>query len=202
MDIISTSVMLFLIMDPMGNLPIFSSVLRHVDKKRRRKVLFRELVIALVVMLIFLFAGERILDFLSLDKEAISISGAIILFLISLKMIFPSKDSAGGLAAGDEPFIVPLAIPMLAGPSILATLILLAHREPNRMMEWSLALFMAWVATSVILSFGELFERIIGSKGLAAIERLMGMLLLMISVQMFLNGLLGYFGHLKPAVIG
>lgn len=196
MDIISTSVMLFLIMDPMGNLPIFSSILRHVDKKRRRRVLIRELVVALIVMMLFLFAGESILSFLSLDKEAISISGAIILFLISIKMIFPSKDSNLGLAAGEEPFIVPLAIPMLAGPSILATLILVAHQEPGRMMEWSAAVFAAWAASSVILMFGELFERIVGPKGLAAIERLMGMLLLMISVQMFLNGIFSYFEHI------
>ncbi len=192
MDIISTSVMLFLIMDPMGNLPIFSSVLRHVEKKRRRKILVRELLIALAVMLLFLFAGERILTFLSLDKEAISISGAIILFLISLKMIFPSKDSMIGLAAGEEPFIVPLAIPMLAGPSILATLILVAHQEPDKMLYWAGAVFVAWLASSCILMFGAVFERIIGTKGLAAIERLMGMLLLMISVQMFINGIVGY----------
>ncbi|PJC84992.1 hypothetical protein CSW98_17040 [Vibrio sp. HA2012] len=196
MDIISASVMLFLIMDPMGNLPVFSSVLRHVERKRRRVVLIRELGIALIVMLLFLFAGENILNFLSLEKEAISISGAIILFLISLKMIFPSKDSQFGLAAGEEPFIVPLAIPMLAGPSILATLILIAHQEPGRMADWTIALVLAWAASSLILMFGELFERIVGPKGLAAIERLMGMLLLMISVQMFLNGIFSYFSHM------
>jgi multiple antibiotic resistance protein len=200
MDILSASVMLFLIMDPMGNLPVFSSVLRHMDRKRRRTVLLRELFIALFIMLLFLFAGESILNFLSLDKEAISISGAIILFLISLKMIFPSQDSQLGFAAGEEPFIVPLAIPMLAGPSILATLILIAHQEPGRMTDWTIALVLAWAAASVILSFGELFERLVGPKGLAAIERLMGMLLLMISVQMFLNGIFGYFAHMSQAI--
>ncbi|WP_375751871.1 YhgN family NAAT transporter [Vibrio sp. HN007] len=196
MDLISVSVMLFLIMDPMGNLPIFSSILRHIEKKRRRVILIRELLIALFVMLVFLYSGESILNFLALKKEAISISGAIILFLISLKMIFPSKDSAMGLAAGEEPMIVPLAIPMLAGPSILATLILIAHQEPHRMLEWSAAIVIAWSASAVILLFGELFEKIVGPKGLAAIERLMGMLLLMISVQMFLNGIFSYFEHM------
>ncbi|GAM57839.1 multiple antibiotic resistance protein marC [Vibrio ishigakensis] len=88
MDTLSAAVMLFLIMDPMGNLPVFTALLKHIDKKRRRLILIRELVIALLVMLLFLFAGETILNFLGLDKEAISISGAIILFLISLKMIF------------------------------------------------------------------------------------------------------------------
>ncbi len=193
MTTISAAMMLFLIMDPMGNLPIFSSVLRHIDKKRRRIVLIRELCFALVVMLLFLYSGETILGFLSLQQEAISISGAIILFLVSLKMIFPSDSQGGLIAAGEEPFIVPLAIPLLAGPSIIATLILLAHQDENRMLDWTLALLLAWGASAIILMFGELFERLVGDRILKAIERLMGMLLLMLAVQMFLNGLQSYF---------
>ncbi|GAM61473.1 multiple antibiotic resistance protein marC [Vibrio ishigakensis] len=193
MDTLSAAVMLFLIMDPMGNLPVFTALLKHIDKKRRRLILIRELVIALLVMLLFLFAGETILNFLGLDKEAISISGAIILFLISLKMIFPPEGGlSASLGAGEEPLIVPLAIPLVAGPSIIATLILLAHQEPGRMMDWSLALFGAWAASTVILMFSELFQRVVGEKGLKAVERLMGMLLLMIAVQMFLNGIESY----------
>ncbi len=194
METLSAAVMLFLIMDPMGNLPIFTSILKHVEKKRRRIILIRELLIALVIMMSFLFMGEQILNLLSLKKEAVSISGAIILFLIGLKMIFPPVGGLGAsLAAGDEPFIVPLAIPMIAGPSVLATLLLLAHQEPNRMLDWSLALLGAWSVTTIILMFSDLFQRIVGEKGLAAIERLMGMLLLMISVQMFLDGITSYF---------
>ncbi|OBT08496.1 hypothetical protein A9264_04490 [Vibrio sp. UCD-FRSSP16_10] len=193
MDTISAAVMLFLIMDPMGNLPIFSSMLKHIDKKRRRIVIIRELLIALVVMLLFLFAGEKILGFLGLNNEAVSISGAIILFLISLKMIFPPEGGLGAsLGAGEEPLIVPLAIPLMAGPSIIAALILLAHQAPERMTDWSIALIGAWFASAVILMFSELFERVVGEKGLEAIERLMGMLLLMIAVQMFLNGIESY----------
>lgn len=196
MDTISVAVMLFLIIDPLGNLPVFSSILRHIDKKRRRLVLARELVIALAIMLMFLYAGETILDFLSLQREAISISGSIILLLISLKMIFPSEQDSGKTAAGEEPFIVPLAIPMLAGPSLLATLILLAHQDTSRMFDWTIAVVLAWAGSAVILMFGELFERLVGDKGLKAVERLMGMLLLMIAVQMFLNGLQSYLQHL------
>ncbi len=199
MDTISAAAMLFLIMDPMGNLPIFSSILRHLDKKRRRIVLARELVVALVIMLLFLYAGEAILGFLSLQQEAISISGAIILFLISLKMIFPSEGQGSLLAAGEEPFIVPLAVPMLAGPSIIATLILLAHQDASRMSDWTLALLIAWGASATILLLGEVFERIVGEKLLKAIERLMGMLLLMLAVQMFLNGIESYFHHFGSA---
>ena len=194
MDILSAAVMLFLIMDPMGNLPVFSSILRHIPKERRRKVLIRELLVALFIMLLFLYAGELILNFLGLQQEAILISGSIILFLISLKMIFPPE---GGLAsftsaAGDEPFVVPLAIPMLAGPSLIATLILFAHQDTSRMSDWTIAVILAWGASAVILGLGEYLEKLIGDKGLTAIERLMGMLLLMISVQMFLNAIKGF----------
>lgn len=192
MEIVSAAVMLFLIMDPLGNLPIFLAILKHIDKKRRRTVMIRELLIALVVMLLFLFVGEQILSFLNLQQEAVSIAGGIILFLIAIRMIFPSAGSVTGLAAGEEPFIVPMAIPLLAGPSILASLLLLAHQNPDQMFEWSVALIIAWAASALILMFYELFNRILGEKGLAAVERLMGMLLVMISVQMLLDGIADY----------
>ncbi|HIF9197808.1 TPA: YhgN family NAAT transporter [Photobacterium damselae] len=197
MDTLSAAVMFFLIMDPMGNLPMFSSIIRHIDKKRRRIVLIRELCFALLVMFLFLFAGETVLNFLNLKQQAVSIAGAIILFLIAIRMIFPSKEGSSHMAAGEEPFLVPLAIPMLAGPSILATLILVAHQDPNRMFDWSIALIGAWGASAAILMFSEVFERIVGKKGLTAIERLMGMLLLMLAVQMFLDGIFGYFEYIK-----
>ncbi|MGE6209882.1 YhgN family NAAT transporter [Aeromonas media] len=192
MDTFSAAVMLFLIMDPLGNLPVFLSILRHVDPKRRRKVMLRELLFSLVIMMGFLFAGQQILSFLNLRQEAVSIAGGIILFLIAIKMIFPSPGGVTGLAAGEEPFLVPMAIPMIAGPSILASLLLLANQEPTRMVDWSLALLMAWGASAVILMFYELFNKLLGERGLTAVERLMGMLLVMISVQMLLDGVHHY----------
>lgn len=192
MDTFSAAVMLFLIMDPLGNLPVFLSILRHVDPKRRRKVMLRELLFSLVIMMGFLFAGQQILSFLNLRQEAVSIAGGIILFLIAIKMIFPTPGGVTGLAAGEEPFLVPMAIPMIAGPSILASLLLLANQEPTRMVDWSLALLMAWGASSVILMFYELFNKLLGERGLTAVERLMGMLLVMISVQMLLDGVHHY----------
>lgn len=200
MDTLSAAVMLFLIIDPMGNLPIFSSILRHIEKKRRRIVLVRELFIALGIMLLFLYAGQTILNFLSLQREAISISGAIILFLISLKMIFPSDSRTSQTPVGEEPFIVPLAIPLLAGPSLLATLILFAQQDTSRMLDWTIAVVIAWAASVLILMFGEVFERLVGEKGLRAIERLMGMILLMIAAQMFLNGLESYILRINAAI--
>ncbi|QNF24674.1 YhgN family NAAT transporter [Aeromonas hydrophila] len=192
MDTFSAAVMLFLIMDPLGNLPVFLSILRHIDPKRRRKVMMRELLFSLVIMMAFLFVGQQILNFLNLRQEAVSIAGGIILFLIAIKMIFPSEGGVTGLAAGEEPFLVPMAIPMIAGPSILASLLLLANQEPTRMTDWSLALLMAWGASAVILMFYEVFNKLLGERGLTAVERLMGMLLVMISVQMLLDGVHHY----------
>lgn len=192
MDTFSAAVMLFLIMDPLGNLPVFLSILKHIDPKRRRKVMIRELLFSLAIMMVFLFVGQQILSFLNLRQEAVSIAGGIILFLIAIKMIFPGPGGVTGLAAGEEPFLVPMAIPMIAGPSILASLLLLANQAPGRMLDWSLALFMAWGASAVILMFYEVFNKLLGERGLTAVERLMGMLLVMISVQMLLDGVHHY----------
>ncbi len=192
MDTFSAAVMLFLIMDPLGNLPVFLSILKHIDPKRRRKVMIRELLFSLAIMMVFLFVGQQILSFLNLRQEAVSIAGGIILFLIAIKMIFPGPGGVTGLAAGEEPFLVPMAIPMIAGPSILASLLLLANQAPGRMLDWSLALLMAWGASAVILMFYEVFNKLLGERGLTAVERLMGMLLVMISVQMLLDGVHHY----------
>ncbi|MDU5730563.1 MAG: MarC family protein [Citrobacter freundii] len=151
-EIISAAVLLILIMDPLGNLPIFMSVLKHTEPKRRRAIMIRELFIALLVMLIFLFAGEKILAFLNLR------------------------------------FIVPLAIPLVAGPTILASLMLLSHQYPNQMGHLVIALLIAWGGTFVILLQSSLFLRLLGEKGVNALERLMGLILVMMATQMFLDG--------------
>ena len=198
MDTWSAAVMLFLIMDPLGNLPIFMSVLKMIEPKRRRFILIRELLFALVILYVFLFSGQAVLDFLNVKQETVSIAGGIILFLIALKMIFPVKGASPiGLAAGEEPYIVPLAIPLIAGPSTLATLILLSNQSPDRMGDWALALGAAWIVSAAILLFSGVFHRILGERGLAAMERLMGMILVMIAIQMFLNGVGTYFSHVS-----
>ena len=180
-EIISAAVLLILIMDPLGNLPIFMSVLKHTEPKRRRAIMIRELLIALLVMFIFLFAGEKILAFLNLRAETVSISGGI---------IFPSAEgSSSGLPAGEEPFIVPLAIPLVAGPTILATLMLLSHQYPNQMSHLVIALLIAWGGTFIILLQSSLFLRLLGEKGVNALERLMGLILVMMATQMFLDGI-------------
>lgn len=192
MEIISAAVMLFLIMDPLGNLPIILSILRHLEPKRRRKVLIRELCFALIILLLFLFAGQQMLAFLHVKTETVSISGGIILFLIAIRMIFPQPGGVTGLAAGEEPFLVPMAIPMIAGPSVLASLLLLSNQEPDLLGDWTIAVLLAWGATFIILMFYEVFNRLFGERGLKAIERLMGLMLIMISTQMFLDGISQY----------
>ncbi|MBF9001938.1 MULTISPECIES: YhgN family NAAT transporter [Vibrio] len=192
MEILSAATMLFLIMDPLGNLPVVLSILKHFDKKRRRIILIRELSAALVILLLFLYAGKSILGFLHVQPETLSISGGVILFIIAIKMIFPSAGSITGLAAGEEPFIVPMAIPMIAGPSVIASLLLLSTQYSNHMFELSISVLLAWLGTSGILMFYGFFHKLLGERGLKAVERLMGLLLVMISTQMLLDGVKSY----------
>lgn len=193
MDTWSAAVMLFLIMDPLGNLPVFMSILKSIEPKRRRVVLARELIISLGIMMVFLFSGQAVLDFLNVRQEAVSIAGGIILFLIAIRMIFPQHGSPAAVKEGEEPFLVPLAIPMIAGPSILAALILLANQGPEQMMDWSVALLSAWGISAAILMFSGTLHKLLGERGLTAVERLMGMILIMIAIQMFLDGIGNYY---------
>ncbi|MDP6211111.1 MAG: YhgN family NAAT transporter [SAR324 cluster bacterium] len=193
MDILSAGLTLLLIMDPLGNIPLFLSVLKTVESEsRRRKILIRELFLALLVLLLFLFAGEYLLKWLNLRQEAVSIAGGIVLFLISLRMIFPSEKGIMGEMPEGEPFFVPLAVPLLAGPSTLAMLILLARSQPERIFEWLAAVLGAWAVTSLIMLSSSKLNKLFGKRGLIAVERLMGMVLVAISVQMLMDGISTY----------
>ncbi|HEX6832010.1 MAG TPA: YhgN family NAAT transporter [Rudaea sp.] len=192
---LSAGILLFLIMDPLGNIPLFLSLLRSVAPERRRRVMVRELLIALVALFGFLLGGSYVLAALQLRAESISIAGGIVLFLIGVKMIFPPREgSIFGGAQGVEPFIVPLAIPGVAGPSAMAALMLMTNSEPGRTADWSIALFCAWLATALILLSSTYLFRLLGTSVLTALERLMGMLLVALSVQMFLDGIAVYLG--------
>lgn len=197
MDIISAATLLFLVMDPLGNIPVFLSVLDKVAPERRTRVLIRELLLALGVLVVFLYAGETVLGFLGLSEHSIRIAGGIILFIIALKMVFPVARAAH---ADDEiqgePLLVPLAIPMVAGPSTMAVIMLLSSNEPGRMNDWLLALLAAWFISSVILVSATALKRFLGQRGLIAIERLMGMLLIALAVQMLLQGISAYMAEM------
>ncbi|WP_379653626.1 MarC family protein [Pseudoxanthomonas sp. UC19_8] len=197
MTILSAALLLFLILDPLGNIPVFLSVLRPLPPQRQRIVLIRELLIALVVLMGFLWGGKYFLELMHLRQESVQIAGGIVLFLIGIRMIFPRPEGLMGEIPGGEPFIVPLAIPLVAGPSGMAAVMLMGSNEPERLLGWSLALGLAWLATAMILFSATLVYKWLGMRALTAIERLMGMLLVAISVQMLLDGIGTYLGALR-----
>lgn len=187
-DIASVAVTLFFIMDPLGNVPIFHAVLKNFDGARRTKIVARELVLALIILLLFLFSGNAILAFLGLSESSLNIAGGILLFIISLRMIFPRASATDDVEEVEDPFLVPLAIPMVAGPSTIAILLLLSSSQPDRIMEWSVALLIAWFGSTLILVMSPLLLRFMGERGARAMERLMGMILVILATQMLLNG--------------
>ena len=192
MTTLSAALLLFLILDPLGNIPVFLGLLKPLPGHRRRVVLVRELLIALAVLLAFMWGGKYVLDAMHLRQESVSIAGGIVLFLIGLKMIFPSAEGMFGEVPEGEPFIVPMAIPLVAGPSGMAAVMLLASQEPDRMGDWTLALVLAWAATAALLFSATYLYKVLGMRALTAVERLMGMLLVAISVQMLLDGVAAY----------
>jgi MarC family membrane protein len=189
---LSAALLLFLILDPLGNIPVFLGLLKPLPPARRRIVLARELLIALGVLLAFLWGGKYVLEAMHLRQESVSIAGGIVLFLIGLKMVFPSAEGMFGEVPEGEPFIVPMAIPLVAGPSGMAAVMLLGSQEPGRMGDWTLALVLAWLGTAALLFSATSLYKVLGMRVLTAVERLMGMLLVAISVQMLLDGVSAY----------
>jgi len=192
--IASAAILLFLILDPLGNIPVFLSLLRGMPPHRQRVVLVREMLIALGVLMAFLWGGKYALELMHLRQESVSIAGGIVLFLIGVRMIFPPPEGLLGELPGGEPFIVPMAIPLVAGPSGMAAVMLMGSQEPGRMGAWSLALLIAWAATATILFSATYLYKILGGRVLSAMERLMGMVIVALSVQMFLDGIAAYLG--------
>jgi MarC family membrane protein len=181
--------LLFLVMDPVGNVPLFVAALADVQEARRLRVLIRELLIALAVLLIFLLVGRHVLHFLQIGEPALSVAGGVVLFLIAIRMIFPSDEGMFGKTPEGEPFVVPLAIPLVVGPSTMATVLLLVAREPGSLAKWLVAASAAWLMGAVILLSSGPLSRTLGTRGLVAMERLMGMILTTVAVQMFLTGI-------------
>ncbi len=189
MDIFSTALLLFLVIDPIGNIPAFLFVLRSVPEERHKRIIFRELFIALIALVLFLFLGQFILAALQVSQGSLGAAGGIILFLIALRMIFPvPKGVFGEEADAGEPFIVPLAVPLIAGPAAMATLMLLMARDPSDWPQWLAALLLAWSISGLILLSADQLARLLGRRTLTAIERLMGLVLTAVAVQMFIDG--------------
>ena len=190
-EIIAISATLFIIMDPLGNIPTFQAILKNFTTQQRVRIISRELVFALIILLVFLIAGNWILSFLGLGQPSLNIAGGILLFIIAIKMVFPFGDTFADKPY-DDPYIVPLAVPLIAGPSTIAVLLLLSSSEPDRLIEWIISLLIAWFLATIILVLSPYIMAFLGKRGLKAVERLMGMLLILISIQMFLNGLTQY----------
>lgn len=192
MSIYTAAITLILVMDPLGNIPLFLSILKDTRTQRQAWIILRETFIAFVILSLFLFFGGRILHGLHITEPALNIAGGIILFIIALRMIFPHPDATPDTVEG-EPFIVPLAIPLTAGPASLATVLLFASQQPEQMSSWFLALSIASAVFAVVLLCSRLLMRVLKERGLIALERLMGMILTTLAVQMFLTGTSQYY---------
>ena len=188
----SVLILILLVADPFGNIGLFVSVLRGVPAARRRRVIWREVAIAWVILLAFMFFGREFLRLLNLSDTSLGIAGGVILFLIALRLIFPPPEGVFGHQLTGEPFIVPLAVPFIAGPSALATVLLVSSRDPQRMGEWVAALTVAMLVCALVLSASEKIQALLGERGTAAVERLMGLLLTAMAVEMLLNGIRGF----------
>lgn len=193
--ILSIALPLFLMMDPIGNIPLYISFLKDTPPKRQRWIIIRELLIALGIIILFNFVGNALFRFLKVSQNSATITGGIILFLIAIKMIFPpEKKNTEILDKDQEPFIVPLAVPLVAGPSVLAAVMLYSQQVSNHAIMIG-AIAIAWGVTLAILVFSPIFSKFLGSKGIIACERLMGLILVMIGIQMLLEGIANFVTH-------
>ncbi|MDC7712659.1 MarC family protein [Vogesella sp. LYT5W] len=193
---LSATILLILITDPLGNIPLFISALKQVKPERRRRVVFRECFIAFSVLLTFMFFGKGFLEVMHLTDESLRVAGGVILFLIALKMIFPGEGGHGGNQLSGEPFIVPIAVPLIAGPSAMATVLLMSTREPERILEWVGALTLTMLVTLLVFLFSGRLQKLLGEQAITALERLMGLVLTAISIEMLLGGVAAYIKKL------
>lgn len=188
MSIAQLAVTFFLILDPLGNVPAFLAILKNFDAKAQRRIILREMLIALGVILIFNFFGNEILKLIGINQSTVLIAGGIILFLIALQMIFPKESLENNGKNQEDPFIVPLAIPLIAGPSIIGAVMVYAY-EVNNSFVTTTSLLIAWVASLVILLSSSFLQRILGKRVLVAGERLMGFIMTIIAIDLFNRGI-------------
>lgn len=193
MSLVSAIVTLVLVMDPLGNVPLFLTALKDVPRHRVRPVIVRELLIAFGVLIVFLFAGRSLLAVMNISDDALKVGGGMILLMIAIRMIFPIDPNYSRARQKDEPFIVPLAIPYTAGPSVMAIEMLLMSQQPELWTRWLAAVCVAWAITAIVLYSSATIHGWIGDKGLTAMERLMGMILVFLAMQMLMDGLKSFF---------
>ena len=190
---LSAFILLLLVLDPCGSLPIFIPVMRTVPAERRRWVALREVTIAFAVLCLFMFFGEAFLRVMRLSERSLEVAGGVILLMVAIRMIFSQGGGVYGVPEGKEPLIFPLAVPLLAGPSAMATVLLLASRQPDRVVEWIVALACAMALSGLVLVGCDRIRRWLGDSVVSAFEKLMGLVLTAIAVEMILAGLKRYF---------
>ena len=195
-EFLSAIILLTLVIDPFGNVPLVNAMLADVAPARRRLVILRECAIAFVILALFMVFGHKLLELMHLSETSLSIAGGVILFMIAIRMVFAHPEGAFGPQARGEPLIVPLAIPLIAGPSALATVMLLASREPAKLGMWALSLTATMVIATVVLVTGDKLQRWMGERAMQAVERLMGLILTAIAVEMTLSGIKEFVGTL------
>lgn len=189
-EIVSAAVVLLLVIDPVGNVPIVNAMLADLAPARRRFVIVRECAIAFATLALFMMFGRKFLDLMHLSETALSIAGGVILFMIAIRMVFAHPEGVMGLPQrGGEPLIVPLAVPLIAGPSALASVMLMASREPEKIGMWGAALTAAMVFATVVLLAGAKLQQWLGERAMQAIERLLGLILTAVAVEMLLGGI-------------
>ena len=196
-ELLSAVILLALVTDPFGNVPLVNAMLAEVPAARRRYVILREIAIATLILAVFMFFGRQLLGLMHLSETSLSIAGGVILFMIAIRMVFGHPEGAFGPQTRGEPFIVPLATPLIAGPSALATVMLMATREPGKIGMWLAAIFAAMAFTTAILLAGDGLQRRMGDRVMQALERLMGLILTAIAVEMLLGGVRAFVAGLK-----
>ena len=195
-ELFSATILLILVLDPFGNLPVVVSVLAKVPTERRSRVVLRECFFAYVILIAFMAGGRTFMQWLQLSDVSLTIAGGIILFLIAIRMVFPRPEGIFGDPPGAEPFLVPLAIPSIAGPSALATVMLMASRDPAKIGSWLLALTGAMGATTIVLALADRLQCWLGERAVLAFERLMGLVLTALAVELLLSGVRSFAGGL------
>jgi MarC family membrane protein len=191
---LSALVLLLLVLDPLGSLPIFVSVMQTVEPARRTRVALRESAIAFGVLALFMVGGHGFLSLMRLSERSLEVAGGVILGIIAMRMIFAGGGEVyASQGPPREPFIFPLAVPLLAGPSAMATVLLLASRQPERTLDWMGALTVAMTVSGSVLLLADRIRKLLGPSVVSAIEKLMGLVLTAVAVEMVLAGLKRYF---------
>lgn len=197
MPLLSTIITIFVTFNAIGNIPVFIGMLRSFNLAHQRRIIFREMIFALLLMMLFSYFGKQVLQGLDLQLYALRIGGGVILFLIALNMLFPRKTDAAVFQ--QEPFIVPLATPLMTGPGTISTVMIFSDQMHN---DWLmlLCIVIAWIPSLILLLLSSFIKNLVGEPVLHALEKVAGMILAFIAIQMFTVGIGDYAHSIAPLI--